>query len=248
MCPDIYISTFKINVYTLFVYISFVIAAGYMFKELTKIEYIKKSTLFLVIFGGFFVQYFGGAIIGYFYKWIYFHEGPSLASFSTTGRYFHSVFLSVLIYAVLICAWLRWPIKKMLDIYAVATLIMSGVERIGCFFQGCCSGKPTSLPWGMRFPDQPDVPVHPTQLYMLGIELFLCVLLIQVNKEKKYDGQTFWIAVLWYSIYRFFIEFFRINPIFILGLTHAQAFSLLTLCLAAAILRRNKPKSAPARS
>lgn len=245
MCPNIYLATFKINVYMLFVYISFVIAASFMYKELTKIEYIKKRTLFLVIFIGFFVQYFGGAFFGYLYKWIYFHEVPSLQAYSTAGRYFHSVFLSILVYALLVCKWFRWPIKKMLDIYAIATLMMSGIERIGCFFQGCCSGKPTNLPWGMRFPDHPDIPVHPTQLYMLGAEMFICLVLIQINKEKKYDGQTFWVAVLLYSIYRLFIEFFRTNPVFLLGLTHAQAFSLLTLGLAWVVLARHQSAKKP---
>src|SRR3989338_7176767 len=127
MCPDIYISSLKINVYMLLVYISFIIAASFMFKELAKIEYIKKRTLFLVIFIGFFVQYFGGTIIGYLYKWIYFHEAPSLSTFGTAGRYFHSVFLCILVYALLVCKLLRWPIKKLLDIYAIATLMMSGI-------------------------------------------------------------------------------------------------------------------------
>lgn len=246
MCPEIYLLSFKINVYTLSIYISYILAGGYMFRALIQIDYIKKRTVFLVIFAGFFVQYFGGAILGYLYKWIYLYEAPSLNSFGTAGRYFHSVFLSILTYTILISAWLRWPTKKVLDHYAVATLMMSGIERIGCFFQGCCVGKPTSLPWGMRFPDQPDIPVHPIQLYMLGSELFMCLILIQINKEKKYDGQTFWIAVAMYSVYRFLIEFFRTNPIFILGLTHAQVFSLFTLGLAWAVLNHHKPLNKPA--
>ena len=80
---------------------------------------------------------------------------------------------------------------------------------------------------------------------MLGLELFICLLLIQINKKKKYDGQTFWVAVLLYSIYRFFIEFFRTNPFFLLGLTHAQVFSLLTLFLAWAVLGHHKHATKP---
>lgn len=218
----------------------FLIAGCYMYKELVKIQYIKRGHVLLAIFLGALVQEIGGSLLGYLYKWIYFHEMPSISTFNLAGRYFHSVFLSMLIYILLLCKWLRWPAKKVLDIYAVATLMMSSIGRIGCYFQGCCIGKSAPPPWGVSFPEHPGEFLIPTQLYMMGTEMFLCLLLMQINKEKKYDGQVFCLAVLFYSIYRFIIEFFRTNPIFILGLSHAQVFSLLTLITTWILLSRHK--------
>ena len=117
----------------------------------------------------------------------------------------------------------------MLDNLMVSVMIMSTVGRIGCFAEGCCSGKPTSVPWAIRLPLNPGVAVHPTQVYMFFSELAIVWILIYIQKKRKYDGQTFWAGIFLYSIYRFLIEFYRINPVFVYGLTHAQVFSIITL-------------------
>ena len=40
--------------------------------------------------------------------------------------------------------------------------------RMGCFFNGCCYGRPCSLPWAVTFPPphvMAGIPVHPTEIY-----------------------------------------------------------------------------------
>lgn len=39
-----------------------------------------------------------------------------------------------------------------LDVLAIGLMVGLGFGRIGCFFSGCCYGKCTDLPWGVRFP------------------------------------------------------------------------------------------------
>ena len=46
----------------------------------------------------------------------------------------------------------KLPIRRYLDILAVALMLALAFGRIGCFLNGCCFGKPTNLPWGVRFP------------------------------------------------------------------------------------------------
>jgi len=46
----------------------------------------------------------------------------------------------------------RLPMRHYLDVLAVALLLALAFGRIGCFLNGCCYGKPTDLPWGVRFP------------------------------------------------------------------------------------------------
>jgi phosphatidylglycerol:prolipoprotein diacylglycerol transferase len=209
-----------------------------MYKNLGRIEGIRRSHLLWGIAGAFFIQFLGGALIPNLYTLLYFQ---SFAPSKSSGRYFHSVFFSVLIYGLVLCKALRWPVKKCLDHYAIAAMIMSSIGRIGCFFQGCCSGKPTALPWGVRFPDRPDVTVHPTQIYSFALEFLILVFLLWKNKHKTYDGQTFWTGVFWYSVYRFFIEFLRTNPLFLFGLTHAQVFSALSFALSVWVLLKHRP-------
>jgi phosphatidylglycerol:prolipoprotein diacylglycerol transferase len=72
-------------------------------------------------------------------------------------------------------AWLAWmrriPLFEMFDAGSPAAALGYGIGRIGCFLSGDGDyGIPTSLPWGMSFPNG-LVPtterVHPTPLYEL---------------------------------------------------------------------------------
>ncbi len=46
----------------------------------------------------------------------------------------------------------KLPVRHYLDIIVIALLVTLGSGRIGCFAKGCCFGKPTDLPWAVRFP------------------------------------------------------------------------------------------------
>ena len=79
--------------------------------------------------------------------------------------------------------------------------------RLGCFFAGCCYGKPTDSFLGVQFPKLP-VPVHPTQLYeaaflfiIFGVMLFLLL-----KFDFKHNMSVYLIS---YGIFRFLLEFLR---------------------------------------
>jgi len=46
----------------------------------------------------------------------------------------------------------KLPVRRYLDILAIGLLAALAFGRIGCFLNGCCFGRPTELPWGVRFP------------------------------------------------------------------------------------------------
>ena len=247
MHPNISISHFVINIYDIVIFLSYIPASLYLYCNMTHLENVKKEHVLTMLLAGLPVHYAGGLVIPFFANWIYGHHPLTLGAFLFAGRYFHSVFLVMLAYILIYCRACRWPTAKVLDHLAVATMIMSSIGRIGCFFQGCCRGTPASLPWCVRFPDDPGVCVHPVQLYMFFLEAGLAVFLWKMNQKKKYDGFTFWIGVLSYSIYRFLIEFVRTNPVFVASsfqgypfpVTHAQAFSIGAIVLALIALARH---------
>lgn len=51
----------------------------------------------------------------------------------------------------------KLPIRQYLDILAIGLMLALAFGRIGCFMRGCCFGKPTNLPWAIRFPYGSDV-------------------------------------------------------------------------------------------
>ena len=65
-------------------------------------------------------------------------------------------FYGGVIFAVPVVIFYLWlhkqPIRRYLDILAVGLMLGLAFGRIGCFLNGCCFGKPTQVPWAVRFP------------------------------------------------------------------------------------------------
>ncbi len=91
--------------------------------------------------------------------------------------------------------------------------------RIGNFINGEIFGKPTTLPWGIIFPEGGPVPRHPVQLYeALVTGLFLFLLLWKLRNKPWKEGTKLALFLILYGILRFLFEFLR-EP--------GQSFSLL---------------------
>lgn len=111
------------------------------------------------------------------------------------------------------------------DITAPFIGIGIAVMRIGCFLHGCCFGKETSLPWGVRFPllspahvyqlQHPGGniltvrPVHPTQLYELAAVLTGSLIAVFLLKRHVPKGVPFLAFGIWFTAFRFFNHFLR---------------------------------------
>src|SRR3954466_15121739 len=114
------------------------------------------------------------------------------------------------------------PLWTTCDVFAPGIALGHVVGRFGCFFAGCCYGRPTTLPWGITFTDPYaasnvgtplNIPLHPTQLYEAGAEaLILMLLLATESRGRRYPGRTFWLYMLLYAISRYIIEMFRDDP------------------------------------
>ncbi len=226
MHPILHFGTLRIESYTLFTYIALFAGAWYIYYKLVYTEHLDRLQVVLGIIFVFFVETIGGQILPFVWHWYKHGVFPQCFLSRSTGRYFHGVLLSAIAATVFYCKIKKWPTKRILDYFAISACLMSPLGRIGCFLNGCCGGKPTDLPWAVKFP-LGSTPVHPAQLYHFGFELFILLpILLWIDKRKKSDGQTFWSYIFLYSIFRFWIEFVRINPSAWQGLTHAQLFSL----------------------
>jgi phosphatidylglycerol---prolipoprotein diacylglyceryl transferase len=53
---------------------------------------------------------------------------------------------------VLYLRYHKLPARQYLDILAIGLMLALCFGRMGCFFNGCCFGKPCDLPWAVRFP------------------------------------------------------------------------------------------------
>ncbi len=121
------------------------------------------------------------------------------------------------------------PLLKLFDAIAPGTALGYAIGRIGCFLNGCCFGLPTKQPWGVVFPNGslaasfcPGQPLEPTQLYSSALMLAACLALVWLYRRKSFDGQILCCGLVFYSLYRFLIEFLRFSPVHWLSLTPSQ--------------------------
>lgn len=142
------------------------------------------------------------------------------------------IFFGSLVFGI-IAAWVNFrnkklPVFKTLDILMLYLPLAHAFGRMGCFLNGCCSGKPTSLPWGIVFPGQIDA-VHPSQLYSVFALLMIFLILKLIRRKQLFNGQIFSAYLILYGLKRFLIEFIRDNPVLWLGLSIYQYISLLLI-------------------
>ncbi len=146
----------------------------------------------------------------------------------------------------------KMPLPKMADIIAPALALAYAVGRMGCFLVGDDWGRPTDSWLGIAFPRgtpatsvinierlgiavDPEliekygqiVPVHPTQLYEVGLSTLIFFFLWKIRGDARASG---WIFMLWLALAgaeRFAVEFLRAKDDRFFGvLTLAQVISL----------------------
>ncbi len=126
--------------------------------------------------------------------------------------------------------------KKKLSIYRILDLMSpfvalgQAIGRIGCLSNGCCFGKISKF--GLYFPVHKLVLI-PTQIYSSLALVFIFIILRFLQDRPHKEGEIFFAYLLFYSIKRFFIEFWRAdNEIILFGLTLFQLMSIAVFCLA----------------
>src|SRR6266853_1182508 len=146
------------------------------------------------------------------------------------------------------------PTLDFMDLCSPAAAVGYAIGRIGCLLSGDGDyGVPTTLPWGMSFPNGvvPTIErVHPTPLYEFFIWLAIAAVLWYMGKKTasgaRPSGEIFCGYLILTRAARFLIEFIRINPRSFFGLSNAQTASLVSMALGSVLLWRIKSR-VPAR-
>src|SRR6202051_3528598 len=181
-----------------------------------------------------------------------FFADPWPQLFSRFGFAWFGGFLGGFVALLFLARRLKIPVLVFMDICSPAACVGYAIGRIGCLLSGDGDyGMPTSLPWGMSFPNG-VVPttqrVHPTPLYEFFIWLAIAAILWRMGKKYLRDpmnmakGEIFCMYLILTGIARFLIEFIRINPRSFFGMSNAQTASLASILARAVLLWRLKSK------
>ena len=156
-----------------------------------------------------------GGRLGYviFYNLDYYLENIfEIFKIWNGGMSFHGGLLGVIVMSV-------WFAKKHNHNSYIYLDIVSSVAPIGIFFGRIANfinselyGKETTLPWGIKFEKIDEIYRHPSQLYEAffeGLLLFFILIYFRKASSAKNPGFLSGIFLIFYSVFRFFIEFLR---------------------------------------
>jgi phosphatidylglycerol---prolipoprotein diacylglyceryl transferase len=181
-----------------------------------------------------------------------FFADPWRLLFSTMGFAWFGAVIGGFVALVLLARRYRMKMLLMLDVASPAAALGYGIGRIGCLVSGDGDyGVPTSLPWGMSFPNG-LVPttqrVHPTPLYEFLAALVIAYFLWRVGRRAvsgtRPAGEVFGYYLIATGVARFLVEFIRINPRSFFGLPNAQTASGVSV-IAGVLLLMLLVRSAP---
>lgn len=178
---------------------------------------------------------------------------PAGLIFARGGLVWYGGFLLATVLVIWEIRRQKLPLAKTADAAAPGLALAYAVGRMGCFLVGDDWGRPTDSWVGIAFPQgapptrvdiierdfgitvDPElierygqiVPVHPTQLYEVGLSTLIFFLLWRIRRTPRPAG---WLFMVWLALAgteRFLVEFLRAKDDRFFGLlTLAQILSL----------------------
>ena len=135
------------------------------------------------------------------------------------------------------CKLTKIKIGWFFDLMAPGIIMAQAIGRLGCLFNGCCYGTPTSLPWGLVYTDPQSfgftggIPAQPTVVYELIFCLIIFFVLLRLRNKLRPDGSLFALYLSIYAVWRFGIDFLRTGNPFLFSLHQAQVISIIVLLI-----------------
>jgi len=259
MYPEIFrIGSFPINTYGVFLALAFLCAILITVKLAAR-DGLPREKIYDLCLWMLLCSLIGSKLLMLFTEPEYRDHPLQLISldFLRSGGVFYGGLIGAILSGYLLMRRYQLPWWKTADACAPGIAIGNFFGRQGCFAAGCCWGKPTTLPWGVKFTELGheitgvplDVRLHPTQLYESFAMLLVFFFLLWLHRHRRFNGQVILFYALLYSAIRFAIEFLRDDPrgdLFglttLTGLSTSQLISLIvgTGALVLLVLRWRK--------
>ena len=177
-----------------------------------------------------------GGRIGYviFYNFSYYLDNVlDIFKIWQGGMSFHGGLLGVIISSYIFAKKNNQNPFSYLDQVSLVAPIGIFFGRLANFINSELYGKASDVPWSVIFIKVDSLSRHPSQLYeaiLEGIILFLILIYFKNRNYLKKPGLISGLFLIFYSLFRFFVEFFRIPDeqigYLILNLTMGQIISL----------------------
>jgi len=153
------------------------------------------------------------------------------------GMSFHGALIGITISTIIFCKKNNENIFYFLDLVSLSAPIGIFFGRISNFINSELYGRETDVVWSVKFIQVDNLDRHPSQIYEAFFEgIVLFIILNFLYKKSIYrPGITSSLFLIFYSIFRFTIEFLR-EPDAQIGLVYSnmtmgQIISILTIMI-----------------
>ena len=160
------------------------------------------------------------------------------------GMSFHGGVIGIIFASVLFAKKNNQDSFLYMDLVALVAPIGIFFGRLANFINSELYGTPTEVPWSVTFLKIDNFTRHPSQLYEAifeGIILFLILLYFRKKKFLERPGLISSLFLIFYSVFRFTIEFFRVPDeqlgYLIFNLSMGQIISLIFILFGIILLR-----------
>ena len=181
-----------------------------------------------------------GGRIGYvlIYNFNFYFNNPlDILKIWQGGMSFHGGVLGIIIASIIFTKKYNDNFFEYLDVVALVSPVGIFFGRIANFLNSELYGTISNVPWAVIFIKIDNLPRHPSQLYeaiLEGLVLFLILIYLK-NKFLNKPGLISGLFLIFYSFFRFFIEFFRVPDqqlgYIFLNLSMGQVISLILMII-----------------
>jgi len=252
MYPKLFeIGPLSVYSYGLMLGIAFIVGSWLFGKELKRNKFdenIGVALTFLSLIGG-----IVGAKLFFIIEEWNFGKGSSFSNlfssdvlFSASGLTFYGGLILAIVLVYIYCKMKKLSMLRMYDLMAPSAMLSYGIARIGCHLagDGDYGTQVNGTFWqflGYSYekgtvPTAPGVLVHPAPLYETAAAILIFIFLWRFRKKVNFIGQLFSYYLILSGIERLLIEFIRINPRIIFGLSQAQIVAVFTILAGLIIL------------
>ena len=228
------IGTFSVYWYGIIIGTGFILAVAYCMRQCGR-HNVDPDKLINCVIAGLITAIIGARLYFVIFSWdSYKGDLLKILNIHSGGLAIYGGLIGALAGGLITARVQKMKLMPILDITVIGFLIGQGIGRWGNFMNQEAFGTPTDLPWRMVSEATGGVGVHPCFLYeslwcLLGVLVFHII----GRKYQKYDGQLFYLYLIWYGAERTFVEGLRTDSLLLPG-TPIRVSQLLSMIIAAA--------------
>lgn len=228
---------FCIYTYGAFIALGCIITYYLILKHPKRVHLISEADLLSIFSYSILIGIIGARVLFMFFSYRSYTHIRDIICITEGGGSLLGTIFALLFFVPAYLYYKKIPLLPALDIAALYAPLLEAIARLGCFFAGCCYGKPTTAFWAIRY-TRPDTLaplncwLHPTQLYSSLTLFAIFVLLYSLESRlERYPGTITSLYIILMCTARCMIDFLRGDREFIATNHLLSLHQIIAVCL-----------------